>query len=371
MKSLIFVVIFFVNSVPNTFGQTINTSIPKEVNQGEKYLFYLHGAIVQSQGVDAVSPYWGRYEYLAILDTLRSYGFNVISEPRPKDTDQPKYADKVAKEIGALLESGVSPEAITIVGASAGGGIAVEISIRVKNSNIKYTVLGVCRWENWKAYLHENKLCGNFLSIYESSDSYGSCEGYFNDQDCMSGYKEIQLKMNNGHGFLYKPYREWVHPLINWINGRKNDLEEMAQEHNDGDSERKVGGGNSKNQYDSTSIHGDKIVIDHISGLMWQQTGSEDEMTFEQTRQFVKDLNTQRFAGHNDWRLPTLQEAQSLMQVRKNESGLYIDPIFDTKQQWIWTADKESASQVWLVNFRFGFNDSFHPDYTIYVRCVR
>jgi hypothetical protein len=341
------------------------------VKPGEKYIFYLHGAIIESQGINAVSPYWGRYEYKAILDTLRSYGFNVISEARPQNTDKLEYAGKVAKEIGALLASGVSPENIVVVGASAGGSIAVDISIRVKNSKIKYAVLGVCRWTNWKVYLRENKLCGNFLSIYESSDSYESCEGYFKAQDCMSGYKEIKLNMNNGHGFLYKPYREWVHPLVKWINGQEDDIAEIPQENVDYDSNEKVEGDDIKNQFDSTTVNGDKIIIDHATGLTWQHAGSDTEMTFKETKQFVNDLNARGFAGHNDWRLPALQEALSLMEARKNESGLYIDPIFDNKQRWIWTAGKDSASQVPLVNFLYGFSGSFHPDYTLYVRCVR
>jgi hypothetical protein len=370
MKSLL-LILFFSTAIPNTFAQTISASIPKEVKPGEKYVFYLHGAIIESQGKNAVSPYWGRYEYVAILDTLRSCGFNVISEARPQNTDKLEYANKIAKEISALLASGVSPEDIVVVGASAGGSIAVDISIKVKNSKIKYAVLGVCRWASWKAYLHENELCGNLLSIYEGSDSYGSCASYFDDQDCISGYKEIKLNMNNGHGFLYKPYREWVHPLVKWINGQEDDAKEMSQENNDYDSNRKAEDVGIKNQFDSTTIHGDKIVIDRAAGLMWQQAGSDTEMTFEETRQFVNDLNARRFAGYDGWRLPTLREALSLMEARKNESGLYIDPIFDNKQRWIWTADKESASQVWLVNFLYAFNGSFHPDYTIYVRCVR
>ncbi len=365
------VVLFFLIRVPDTFGQTISAAIPKEVQPGEKYVFYLHGAIIESQGINAVSPYWGRYEYAAILDTLQSYGYNVISEARPQNTDKLEYAGKIAKEISALLASGVSPEHIIVVGASAGGSIAVDISIRVKNSKIKYAVLGVCRWASWKAYLHENKLCGNFLSIYESSDSYGTCEDYFNDQACISDYKEIKLKMNNGHGFLYKPYREWVQPLVKWINGQEDEIAEMPQENGHDDFYRKAESGSSKNRFDSTTVHGDKIVIDHATGRRWQQAGSDTEMTFEAARQFVNDLNARGFAGHNDWRLPTLQEASSLIEARKNESGLHIDPIFDNKQKWIWTADKESASQVWLVNFLVGFSGSFHPDYTIYVRCVR
>ncbi|MCH8957130.1 alpha/beta hydrolase [candidate division KSB1 bacterium] len=219
MKSLIVFIFFFLMGISNTIGQTISTSIPKKVKKSEKYLFYLHGGIIQAQGIDAISPYWGRYEYTSILDTLSSYGFNVISEARPKDTDESEYADKIAKEIDTLLNSGVAPEDIIVVGASAGGSITIDISIRVKNGKIKYAVLGVCRWASWKAYLNENELCGNFLSIYESSDTYGSCESYFKDQPCKSDYKEIKLNMGNGHGFIFRPYQEWVHPLVKWING--------------------------------------------------------------------------------------------------------------------------------------------------------
>ncbi|MGH7452622.1 MAG: DUF1566 domain-containing protein, partial [bacterium] len=190
-------------------------------------------------------------------------------------------------------------------------------------------------------------------------------------QDCISDYKEIKLNMNNGHGFLYKPYREWVHPLVKWINGQENHAKEIPQENDDYASNRKAEDGGIKNQFDSTTVHGDKIVIDHATGLMWQYAGSDTEMVFEEAKRFVNNLNVRGFAGHNDWRLPTLQEALSLIEARKNESGLYIDPIFYNKQRWIWTADKESASLMRLVNFLYGFSGSFHPDYTLYVRCVR
>ncbi|MFQ5708631.1 MAG: hypothetical protein ACE5HO_14340 [bacterium] len=224
MKSLVAVACLFLMGVSNTIGQAISPSIPKKVKEDERYLFYLHGGIIQSQGINAVSPYWGRYEYTSILDTLRSYGYHVISDARPKDTDLLQYAAKVSKEIGTLLKSGVTPENIIVVGASMGAGITIDISIRVKNSKIKYAVLGICREASWKSYLehysdNEIELCGDFLSIYETSDSYGSCESYFKDRHCISGFKEIKLNMNNGHGFLYKPYKEWVHPLVKWING--------------------------------------------------------------------------------------------------------------------------------------------------------
>ena len=38
----------------------------------------------------------------------------------------------------------------------------------------------------------------------------------------------------------------------------------------------------------------------------------------------------------------------SLMELKKNE---HIDPIFDKKQERIWTGDKESVSRAWGVHF--------------------
>jgi hypothetical protein len=46
----------------------------------------------------------------------------------------------------------------------------------------------------------------------------GSCLKLFEDKHCIMGIKEIKLNMNNSHAFLYKPYKEWVYPLVNWVN---------------------------------------------------------------------------------------------------------------------------------------------------------
>ncbi|MBD3305685.1 TIR domain-containing protein, partial [candidate division KSB3 bacterium] len=47
------------------------------------------------------------------------------------------------------------------------------------------------------------------------------------------------------------------------------------------------------------------VVVDHATGLMWQQSGSDKELTYTQAQQYVKGLNQKKFAGYDDWRLPT------------------------------------------------------------------
>jgi len=199
-------------------AQEIYTSLPKKINKSSRYLFYLHGRIIEEQGAHAVSPDYGSYEYLSILDTLSHHGFMVISEVRPKNTKEELYAEKLAMQIDSLLKKGVAAKNIYVLGASKGAYITLLTSKKVQNKFVNYAVMGVCSRED-AGYWDANKAepCGNFLSIYEVSDPFGgSCDFLLAHVACTSGFQEVMLNMNNKHGFLYKPYAEWVNPLVDW-----------------------------------------------------------------------------------------------------------------------------------------------------------
>ena len=94
-------------------------------------------------------------------------------------------------------------------------------------------------------------------------------------------------------------------------------------------------------------------------------------MRFEEAQDYIDQLNQQKYAGSSDWRLPTLEEAMSLMEPEQKNADLYIDPVFDKTQRWIWTADKMSASLAWVVNFSGGLCSSSHVLDGTFVRAVR
>ena len=112
-----------------------------------------------------------------------------------------------------------------------------------------------------------------------------------------------------------------------------------------------------------------QVVLDRATGLIWQQGGSL-RMNYEKAQEYIADLDRRKVGGFDDWRLPTLEEAMALMEPQKQSNGLYIEPIFDKTQPWIWTADKESASRAWSVHFGNGhcFSDI---DVGFHVRAVR
>jgi len=103
--------------------------------------------------------------------------------------------------------------------------------------------------------------------------------------------------------------------------------------------------------YDSKSINGDEAVIDHVTGLMWHQSASDNVMSWGKAKDWIKNLNKRGYAGYKDWRLPTVEEAASLLESSEMNGNLYIDPVFDNKQKWIWTGDSDSSDGVWRVSF--------------------
>ncbi|HVR29020.1 MAG TPA: hypothetical protein VMS86_05740 [Thermoanaerobaculia bacterium] len=75
----------------------------------EPYLIYLHGRIVEEQGVRPTHPRFGVYEYEAILARLAEGGLQVTSEVRPPNTDPIEYAQTVAGQVQSWIDAGVPP----------------------------------------------------------------------------------------------------------------------------------------------------------------------------------------------------------------------------------------------------------------------
>lgn len=209
---------------PTVTASLADYAFPDQIDPAGQYLFYLHGKIIEDQGLPAVSPDYGEYEYGAILQKLSDHGFRVISEQRSKDTDGWEYAQRVAEQINTLLDGGVSPENIVVVGASKGAGIAIFVSNLMKNEKINYVAMAICAPDTVAELIQAQvALYGNVLSIYDSADQYaGSCAELFeySQGKGLANYEEIVLQVGTGHGVLYQPLGEWVAPVVEWAGGQ-------------------------------------------------------------------------------------------------------------------------------------------------------
>lgn len=189
----------------------------KEIDKA--YVFYLHGQIIEEQGRRPKHPEHGIYEYDEILRQLGGEGRVVLSEARARNTDPDAYASKVAKQIEDLLAQGVPGRRITVIGASKGAVITMLASTKVGSPEVGYVIMGNCNdWvvENFHVDLH-----GEVLSIYDASDSFGgTCEPIFRQSKQLGKHREIRLETGLGHGFLYRPMKEWIEPALAWSRQR-------------------------------------------------------------------------------------------------------------------------------------------------------
>lgn len=130
----------------------------------------------------------------------------------------------------------------------------------------------------------------------------------------------------------------------------------------------RVRSGDFPNQFEKMSPEGDPVVKDDASGLMWHPSGSQEALDFFSAQAWIDDLNIGDYAGYSDWRLPTAEEAASLIEADKRDGGLHIDPIFSEVQYIIWTGNSYYPGRSWLVEYtRAGFID----DLKIHVGWVR
>ncbi len=202
---------------PCSAGEILSHA-PKQAKADERYLFYLHGRILEEQGRKAVSPDYGPYEYDAILAALAERGFTVISELRPPDGGL-DYARKVAAEVRGLIAAGVTPQRITVSGFSKGGVLALATAAALGDTRVNFVVMGGCGSD--AAETLGPRLRGRILSVYEASDEIGvSCESVFKKA---TGLKQREAQINLGlrHGSFYKPRKEWIDPLVEWARGER------------------------------------------------------------------------------------------------------------------------------------------------------
>lgn len=203
------------NSQTNSSAQEVLKDVPATVDTKASYLFYLHGRIIENQGVRPTDPRYGVYEYEEILKTLAAKGFAVISEARAKDTDVNQYATKVVQQVNTLINKGVPPSHITVLGASKGSVITMRVSTLLRNKDVNFVLMSNCN--DWVGRNFQIDLYGNVLSIYDINDEFGqTCQKFFDKASGLNRRKEVVLKVGTGHAILYKPMKEWIDPVVEW-----------------------------------------------------------------------------------------------------------------------------------------------------------
>lgn len=145
-------------------------------------------------------------------------------------------------------------------------------------------------------------------------------------------------------------------------------------------------------------------VQDAATGLMWEVKSEDDAMRnpdnlyswFEpettaikgkpdggrckggadcDTHAYIEAMNKQNFCGHNDWRLPTREQMQTLVDFEGGDVNTKIDNQYfpRTKPSWYWTSSEHDKKNdyAWYVLFRNGHALSDLKERPKHIRLVR
>jgi serine/threonine-protein kinase len=100
---------------------------------------------------------------------------------------------------------------------------------------------------------------------------------------------------------------------------------------------------------------GSEAVRDGATELVWQLSGSPYPMPWREAPGHPARLNQEGFGGRTDWRLPSASELMSLLTPTPHGADFCIEPVFDRRQNTLWSSDRRSFAAAWYVNAEMGF----------------
>ena len=118
---------------------------------------------------------------------------------------------------------------------------------------------------------------------------------------------------------------------------------------------------------------GNGTVSDNLTGIMWSKdaglmktrnpdndtdgTAGDGAITWQHALDYIKRLNRENYLGHTDWRLPNVNELESLMNVEHYNPALpQRHPFTNVRLDYYWssTYSADYTDQAWLVGMAGG-----------------
>ena len=113
-------------------------------------------------------------------------------------------------------------------------------------------------------------------------------------------------------------------------------------------------------------LSNDNTVTDAQTGLVWSKTTIACDVDYADAEKAVAELG-------EGWRLPTVDELQTILDRTKYSPAIDTDAFPDTHSDWYWTSTPCAWNDKarWVVFFGNGFVGGSRQDVSACVRAVR
>lgn len=126
--------------------------------------------------------------------------------------------------------------------------------------------------------------------------------------------------------------------------------------------------------------HGNGTVTDQQTGLMWKQClegqtgvkclGIPEVMSWDAASRIARQASSNHFAGFVNWRLPTVQELESIVEKQCQTPAINLDVFLHSPSKGVWSMS-ESSYNAWSIDFGNGTAFQAFKAGGKYVRLVR
>lgn len=109
------------------------------------------------------------------------------------------------------------------------------------------------------------------------------------------------------------------------------------------------------------------IVYDEKTSLIWQDTNETDK-DFSEAVAYCNNLS---LGEYDDWRLPSLEELCSIVDITKQPTILDNFKVINNASYWSSSVPAHYPDGAWYVRFKDGRYFRFLKQTNLKVRCVR
>lgn len=130
--------------------------------------------------------------------------------------------------------------------------------------------------------------------------------------------------------------------------------------------------------------NGDGTVTDNLTGLIWTKDANAPGpglcftatwKTWQDALNYVDCLNTSAYLGHSDWRLPNVNELETLINAKQPNTAAWLNTQGFSNVQlyhyWTSTSIADNPGNAWVVHMWFGYMFSYGKSGDLYVWPVR